>query len=182
MVEWSTHFLFQALIHVMSGLSRLGLLQHYRQFTVSCWVLQEVSGFWTCWDERPRCPVLPGCQLGSSGCHPLQMQRFGPEHLVQHAPSHGVCSRHCWWQETHQPFGTEVSDSEALRPQHRFKSYQASQRSQECWVHYQLRSSEQQTAGNNLWCVRGPDCTWIQGWPTCTCSSRAQRLGQSGAV
>ena len=58
----------------------------------------------------------------------------------------------------------------------------SSQWSQVCRVNYRLHSSEQQTAANHLWCVCGPDCTWIQGWHTCTCSSRAQLLRQSGGV
>ena len=86
---------------------------------------------------------------------------------AHHSPRAVVSFPGRWWQETHQPLGTEVPDSEALWPQLWFESHQASQRSQECWVHYQLRSSEQQTAGFQLWCVCGPNCMWTKGWPTC---------------
>ena len=81
------------------------------------------------------------------------MQHFGSEQLVQHAPLYGICSQHCWWQETHQPFGMEILDSEARRPQHKFESHQANQLLQEYRVHYQLCLSEQQTTANHVWCV-----------------------------
>ena len=143
--------LFQALIHVMSGLSHLGSTPRLQPVHgVLLRPTRRSIGF----SDLPRLTTPMPCSTWLSTwvvrMSSVTKQRFGSENLVQHAPLHGVCSRHWWWQETHQPFGKEAVDSESVQPQHRFESHQASQWSQKCWVHYQLRSSEQQTAGNHL--------------------------------